>query len=188
MAQELYRDRFGAILHHSGEQILELEWFEGSATMTDDDFMRSMERYAAFAEEHRAPNMLVDVTRFKHTPGEQVAQWRDQHIIPRYDAAGVKKFAFLIPSGAPGDRWLCRPGLAGSSALPVRRRRPWLVPSSAGRSRTSGRRCHRGRARMSDRLRHTMAHRISGSYAGGRWSGPIVSGLGGGSPSAPTAR
>ncbi len=102
MAQELYRDRFGAILHHSRQQILELEWFEGSATMTDDDFMRSMERYAAFAEEHRAPNMLVDVTRFKHTPGEQVAQWRDQHIIPRYDAAGVKKFAFLIPSGAPG--------------------------------------------------------------------------------------
>lgn len=27
--------------------------------------------------------------------------WRDENIIPRYDAAGVKKFAFIMPHGMP---------------------------------------------------------------------------------------
>lgn len=102
VTEELHRDEFGTITHDRDHRLLELKWLEGSANMTDDDFMRSMERYAAFAEERRAPNMLVDVTRFKHSPGADVGPWRDKHVIPRYNAAGVEKFAFLVPSGASG--------------------------------------------------------------------------------------
>jgi len=102
VGRELYRDQFGAIIHSSEQGVLELEWFEESRSMTDEDFMGSMAQYAALAEEHRTPNMLVDVTRFRHSPGEQVPRWRDDHIIPRYNAAGVRKFAFLVPRGAPG--------------------------------------------------------------------------------------
>jgi hypothetical protein len=102
MTEELNRDEFGTISHDPENGILELEWLEGSATMTDHDFMRSMERYAGFAEARRPPNLLVDVTKFRHTPGDEVGPWRDQHIIPRYNAAGVKKFAFLVPPDAPG--------------------------------------------------------------------------------------
>jgi hypothetical protein len=28
-------------------------------------------------------------------------EWRDAHIIPRYGAAGVRKFAFLMPPAFP---------------------------------------------------------------------------------------
>ena len=30
--------------------------------------------------------------------------WRDEHIIPRYNAAGVQKFAFVMPPGMPAIR------------------------------------------------------------------------------------
>lgn len=99
---EEHRDEFGVIILHEDRRMLELRWLEASAEMTDDDFMRSMERYAASAQDHRSPFLLVDVTNFKHSPGEEVAGWRDEHIIPRYNAAGVRKFAFLLPEGAPG--------------------------------------------------------------------------------------
>jgi hypothetical protein len=102
VARELHRDQYGTIAYSPEQGILELEWLEESGNMVDDDFMESMTRYAALAEEHRTPNMLVDVTRFRHSPGEQVPRWRDEHIIPRYNAAGVRKFAFLVPRGAPG--------------------------------------------------------------------------------------
>jgi hypothetical protein len=62
---------------------LELEWFEESGRKTDEDFMGSMARYAALAEEYRTPNMLVDVTRFRQSPGEHVPRWRDESVIPR---------------------------------------------------------------------------------------------------------
>jgi hypothetical protein len=102
MATEKHRDEFGVILHHEDEELLELRWLEASERMTDEDFMRSMERYAVLAQELRTPLMLVDVTDFKHSPGEEVAAWRDDNIIPRYNDAGVTKFAFLVPAGAPG--------------------------------------------------------------------------------------
>jgi hypothetical protein len=102
VATELHRDEYGVIWHHEEDGILELEWLDHSASMTDDDFKRSMQRYAKLAGAHSSHYLLVDVTRFRHTMGEGVGAWRDEHIIPAYNAAGVKKFAFLFPPGAPG--------------------------------------------------------------------------------------
>jgi hypothetical protein len=102
VATELDRDQYGVILHHPEDRMLELEWLDASENMTDDDFKRSMQRFAAFADEQSTPHMLVDVTRFRFTPGEGVPAWRDEHVIPAYNAAGVEKFAFLVPAGAPG--------------------------------------------------------------------------------------
>jgi hypothetical protein len=102
MERELYSDIYGGITHDEDAQVLVLEWSEATTNMTDDDFKESMSRYAKLAEEVRPANLLVDVTKFKHSPGADVGAWRDQEIIPRYNSAGVKKFAFVIPSGSPG--------------------------------------------------------------------------------------
>src|SRR5512132_3440613 len=69
MASELNRDDYGVIRLHPEEGILELEWLEASADMTDDDFKRSMQRYAELAGEHLVPQLLVDVTKFRHSDG-----------------------------------------------------------------------------------------------------------------------
>lgn len=102
MATELYRDAYGVITHDREDRVLELDWLESSATMTDDDFKRSMTHFAELAGAHSTPYLLVDVTKFGFTPGEGSGAWRDAHIIPVYNAAGVKKFAFLVPPGASG--------------------------------------------------------------------------------------
>ena len=44
---------------------------------------------------------LVDMAEIEHTPSDDFEAWRQSQIIPRYNAAGVKKFAFLLPPGAP---------------------------------------------------------------------------------------
>jgi hypothetical protein len=102
MTEEIYRDRFGALQHDERDGILELAWGEGSAEMTDDDFMAWLTRYAEAAERLRPPSLLIDVTRFPFRPGAKVGPWRDEHIIPRYNAAGVRKLAFVVPAGTPG--------------------------------------------------------------------------------------
>ncbi len=102
MAEELHRDDFGVVSHDVAAELLELEWLEGSANMTDDNFKESMKRYAMCAEQLRPGNLLVDVTKFKHSPGANVGAWRDREIIPRYNTAGVRRFAFIVPHGSPG--------------------------------------------------------------------------------------
>lgn len=100
MATELYRDDFGVILHDEPKGVLELQWLEGSSGMTDDDFKEWLERYAQLGLEHRTPFMIIDVRQFRHQLSESTGPWRDEHIIPKYNAAGVKKFAFVFPEGA----------------------------------------------------------------------------------------
>jgi len=62
---ELNRDEYGVIRHYPEDGMLELEWLEASANMTDDDFKRSMQRFSELAGEHGTPCLIVDVTTFK---------------------------------------------------------------------------------------------------------------------------
>jgi len=102
MTEEIYEDAFGVIRHDPAAGVLELEWSAGTAGMTDQDFMDWLTRYADAAASTRAPNLLIDVRRFAFSPSPHVGAWRDEHVIPTYNAAGVRKFAFLVPEGSPG--------------------------------------------------------------------------------------
>lgn len=102
MAREVASNAWAQFIHHDTEQLLELRWLESTATMSDDDFKASLAVLAREAERLRTPYLLVDATRFRHKPGPGVMEWRDAHIIPQYNRAGVVRFAFLIPAGAPG--------------------------------------------------------------------------------------
>jgi hypothetical protein len=70
--------------------------------MNDDGFKETLELFAAEGERVRPVYMVIDSTDFHHQLGDGVLEWRDREIIPRYNAAGVKKFAFLWPEGMPG--------------------------------------------------------------------------------------
>jgi hypothetical protein len=100
MEIQLFHDRFGVLSYDDARDILELRWFEETESMTDDDYMGWLERFAISAEQHHVQFIVIDTLAFKHHPGAHTGPWRDEHIIPRYNRAGVKKFAFLLPTGA----------------------------------------------------------------------------------------
>ncbi|MDQ6790191.1 MAG: hypothetical protein M3256_04405 [Actinomycetota bacterium] len=99
---ELARNEWGVILQHEQWQTLELKWLPTTQDMTDDGFKVSLELLAGAGERVRPRFMLIDATDFHHQFGEGVMAWRDEHIIPRYNATGVNRFAFLVPDGSPG--------------------------------------------------------------------------------------
>jgi hypothetical protein len=98
MPTKLSENEWGVILQHDGKDLLELKWLPSTATMTDGGFMASLCLFALEAEKARPRRLLIDATKFQHRFGGGVMAWRDAHIIPRYGAAGVRKFAFLMPS------------------------------------------------------------------------------------------
>ena|SRR6266496_6837520 len=87
METQLYHDRFGVMIYDDARNILELRWFAETETMTDDDYMRWLERYAAAAEQYHVPFTLIDTRAFKHRPGAHTGPWREEHIIPQYNRA-----------------------------------------------------------------------------------------------------
>lgn len=100
MATEVAENAWGVIIHHEGEGVLELRWLATTADMTDEDFKTTLQLFANQGERAQAPFLLIDATEFGHRFGEGVMDWRDRHIIPRYNAAGTKKFAFHVPEGS----------------------------------------------------------------------------------------
>ena len=115
MQTQLYHDRFGVISYDDARKILELRWFAATESMTDDDYMGWLERFAVSAEQHHVQFIVIDTLAFKHHPGAHTGPWRDEHIIPRYNRAGVKKFAFLL---SPGTAPNTEPASEGPAQFP----------------------------------------------------------------------
>ena len=97
MSSKLAGNSWGEIIHHESEGILELRWLP--VKMSDGSFKTTLALFALEAERVRPSFLLIDATQFRHQFGPGVMQWRDDCIIPRYGAAGTKKFAFHVPAG-----------------------------------------------------------------------------------------
>jgi hypothetical protein len=95
VSNEVSRNEWGVI--RDGGGVLELCWLPSTASMTDGAFMATLCLLALEAERTRPRGILVDATDFRHqfTPG--LMAWRDAHVVPRYGAAGVRRFAFVMP-------------------------------------------------------------------------------------------
>ena len=96
---ELAQNEWGVIVSHG--DLLELRWLPTTASMTDGGFMATLCLFASEAERVRPKGLFIDARQFSHRFGPGVMEWRDAHIIPRYGAAGARRFAFLMPDGFP---------------------------------------------------------------------------------------
>ena len=99
MSSNVTANAWGEIFHHESEEILELRWLP--AKMTDAAFKATLALLVWQAETLRPRFVLIDAREFRHQFSAGVMQWRDDSIIPRYGAAGVRKFAFHVPAGFP---------------------------------------------------------------------------------------
>lgn len=95
----LFEDEWGAILDRVGVGYLELRWFDTTEHMTCDAFQRWLSAFAEEVGTCRRPGLLVDATRFRMPDAERDGSWREEHVVPRYNAAGVQRLAFLMPDG-----------------------------------------------------------------------------------------
>ncbi|WAH98144.1 hypothetical protein [Arthrobacter sp. MMS18-M83] len=112
--EELARYRFGYVVRHAQHPVLELTWLQTSSAMSDEDWMTGLMMLAAEAAAADVTAILIDATSFRHgfEDREAAMSWRDARVIPRYNNAGVQKFAFVMPEGYPGPT-------AESGAAPV---------------------------------------------------------------------
>ena len=116
----LYRDRFAEYFRDSARGAIVQCWSDETTSMSEPQFRVGVERLAELIEREHLQNVLVDVIVMGYTPAADFEQWRQAHIIPRYNAAGVRKFAFVLPEGATGtvERGAV-PAVEGKAAFPT---------------------------------------------------------------------
>jgi hypothetical protein len=136
---DLYSDPFSQCVRYDQPAMIELRWLKTTKSMTEEQFREGLERLSALLERERVPNVLIDATDFVHDPAPDFLEWRETRIIPRYNVAGVERFAFLLPPDAPGTvEKGAAPASEGTANFPTgyfstrQRALSWL--SSAGQS------------------------------------------------------
>jgi len=97
----VYEDQWGSIVDHPAEGILEIRWLESTAGMKKSEFNDWMTQYATQVERTGRKLGLVDAVSFQMDSENMDGKWRDENIIPRYNKAGMRGFAFLLPEGMP---------------------------------------------------------------------------------------
>jgi len=93
---KVYENQFMALIYVEDPGILELNWKSATETMTPEDFKASLYVYGGFAIEKKVPCLMVDIHEFQFggAMSEELTIWRDKQIFPKYNEAGVKRFAF----------------------------------------------------------------------------------------------
>lgn len=96
-----YSDQWGECLDRPDDNCVEIRWFDTTSKMSGNDMNQFLSNFATVVENSGRAGALVDAVPFKMDPAKMSMGWRDTNIIPRYNAAGVKKFAFIMPQGMP---------------------------------------------------------------------------------------
>jgi hypothetical protein len=101
MTEQIYEDRWGEVFDRPSGDLIELRWFDTTAEMSASEFQSWLTKFAECVEKCGRSRVLIDSTAFRMSPAKMDGPWRDANIIPRYNAAGVRKFAFHMPEGMP---------------------------------------------------------------------------------------
>lgn len=97
----VYEDKWGEIVDRPDARFVEIRWYDTTRAMTKADFELWLTTFAGWVERLHRPGVLVDGTSFLMDPANSDGPWRDANIVPRYNAARVKKFAFHFPEEVP---------------------------------------------------------------------------------------
>lgn len=90
--------------HDEAGKVLEFLWTEKTAEMTADDFKDGLARYTEHIEKHGISGALVDLRAFRFAMTADLGPWRDEVIVPRYNACQLERFAYLVPEGFPAPK------------------------------------------------------------------------------------
>jgi hypothetical protein len=94
MDRIIHADGWGEIIDRPDADLLELRWFDTTVAMTKEQFQAWLIEFADRAVQTRRSRVLIDATAFQIARSNMDGEWRDANIIPRYNHAGVSKFAF----------------------------------------------------------------------------------------------
>jgi hypothetical protein len=97
----VHEDQWGIVIDHAGLDLLETRWYDTTAALTGDEFNAWLVRFTGWLEKLGRTRVLVDASAFRMNPAEVDVGFRDSEIIPRYQRAGVRRFAFQMPAGMP---------------------------------------------------------------------------------------
>ncbi len=76
--------------------VLDFGWLATTESIDMDAFKEALQVYSDKAVENGIRACRVDLRNFRGQPSAEIEPWRRREIIPKYNQAGVTRFAYLM--------------------------------------------------------------------------------------------
>jgi len=94
---ELISDnRFGEIWFDTNENMYEYRWKKETSYMKDQEFQKILISFSEMLIGKGTSKFLVDALQKEYTVSNELQEWHDQVIVPKYIEAGITHLAFVI--------------------------------------------------------------------------------------------
>lgn len=92
---QLHDSDHAYIAYDESKSIINFLWKDH--LISKEIFQETLSLYADLIEKYEPTRLFIDALFQKFTLTQEVRDWHDNTIIPRYHKAGVKRISFLIP-------------------------------------------------------------------------------------------
>ena len=92
----LHNCQYALITYEASQSMIQFEWKEKPTPR--EKFKETLCLYASLVEDKQPKTLFVNAVNQRITVTQDLQEWHDREIIPRYHKAGVEKMAFLIPN------------------------------------------------------------------------------------------
>ena len=94
------------MIDYPNDDYVEIRWYDASSEFTGEAFNRRQEVIAGVVERCGRSHILIDAVQFGMSAEEMDIEWRDANTTPRFNAAGIKKQAIIVPvRPLPARQW-----------------------------------------------------------------------------------
>jgi hypothetical protein len=97
--EELEQRTAGTFAFDPDRGIVSLVWAD--ASLDEDEVKEMLVRFGEHAKTHPCSALLVDAREFDFLWSPAMDAWRDASVVPDYNDAGVRKFAFVFRDVVP---------------------------------------------------------------------------------------
>lgn len=94
---QIHNSKYWTINFDETSKIINPEWNEKTAEMTDSEYKAEMEKYTELVEEYKPQKALIDCLQLYYVIPPKVQEWTNTTLFPRILGAGVNKVAILFP-------------------------------------------------------------------------------------------
>ncbi|NJL15185.1 MAG: hypothetical protein HC913_20715 [Microscillaceae bacterium] len=97
MTVQLIDNRFTQVFFEGKNALLHNVYKPDSEWLEEDSFKGLMNQIQELVEQHRPHLYLVNTLDFRFVMAPAMQEWMNQHYVPRLIAAGIKKYALIVP-------------------------------------------------------------------------------------------
>jgi hypothetical protein len=99
----IFENSFGKTIYNASSNMLEIHWKDSTEELEDEDFKAFLLQFTQDLLKFQTSGFFVNATKKMFIMRNEMQEWHDEVIVPKYIDAGIRKIAFHVGNNSTVD-------------------------------------------------------------------------------------